>query len=254
MTNIKKTLPFIFILFLLSSCNFLQNSMEYKKGTEEFMVRLMAEDYEYCASKMENGESSEIPADSMKIALSELRNSIVSNWGDNLEYTFMGSEKSFSTLENSLPTTTTIHMQFAEKEKFGVIKAIYNDDSKKIMGIRPLKRIWGIPNMTYFWIFGLLPLAVLFFNIYTLRQIKKSQLDKKWLHYLLVFIFNTPVLSYHALSGFSFKMLSFQFLLGTSFSFMGFLNTTLAFGIPLGSIYCLWKIRKQTKEDKGTTE
>lgn len=248
MTLIKKIIPLIILSLFLSNCSFLKNSLAYKKGTEEFVTKLLSEDYEYCTSKLDEGISAAMTKDSLIASLASFRSFITDNWDDDLSYTFMGAEKSFSTLENSLPPhATTVHMQFENEKYFGVVKAIFNDNNGQIISIHPLKNKWLIPNMIYFWLFGLLGLAVLLFNIYTIWKIKKSQLNKKWLHYLLVFIFNTPVLSYHAISGFSFKILSFQFLLGISFNFMGYLNTAIAFGIPLGSIYCLWKINKQNK-------
>lgn len=103
--------------------------------------------------------------------------------------------------------------------------------------------------MLIFWLFGLIPLTVLLFNIFVIRLIKKSNLTKKWLKYIAVLFFNVPAISYSAVEGLSFKLLNFQILFGISFSAMGYLGSIWTFGIPLGGLYWLWKL-KQRKDDE----
>jgi hypothetical protein len=98
--------------------------------------------------------------------------------------------------------------------------------------------------MVPFWLFGILPLTVLLFNIYVIRQIKKSSLPRKWPKYLTVILLNVPAISYAAVEGLSFKLLHFQFLFGFSFRMMGYLGSVFTFGIPLGGLYWLWKVRQ----------
>ncbi len=109
-----------------------------------------------------------------------------------------------------------------------------------------------IPNMLFFWLFGILPILVLIFNIYVIRLIKKSDLKKKWLKYLGVLFFNVPAISFSAVNGLSFSLLSFQIMLGLSFNYMGYLSSVWTFGIPLGGIYWLWKLNKKINDETIT--
>ena len=110
----------------------------------------------------------------------------------------------------------------------------------------------SIPNKTYFlptitlfwqfWLFGLLAICVPVFNIYVIIQIKRSDLKKKWLKYIAVLFLNFPTIAYASVNGLSFKLLNF---LGVGFGSMGFINYYLAFGIPLGGLYWLWKLKQK---------
>lgn len=102
--------------------------------------------------------------------------------------------------------------------------------------------------MTLFWLFGLLAICIPVFNIYVIRQIKRSNLKKKWLKYIAVIFLNTPAITYAAVNGLSFKLINFQILLGVSFGYMGYLNSYWTFGIPLGGLYWFWKLRQQKNE------
>lgn len=97
--------------------------------------------------------------------------------------------------------------------------------------------------MTYFWLFGLIAICIPIFNIYVIRQIKRSDLNNKWLKYIAVIFLNVPAITYAAVNGLSFKLLNFQILFGISFGYMGFLNSFWSFGIPLGGLYWFWKLK-----------
>lgn len=66
---------------------------------------------------------------------------------------------------------------------------------------------------------------------------------------MAVIMLNVPAIGYAAVEGLSFKLLNFQILFGVSFSTMGYLGSAWHFGIPLGGIYWLWKL-KQRKNDE----
>jgi hypothetical protein len=102
-----------------------------------------------------------------------------------------------------------------------------------------------IPSMTIFWLFGLLTICIPIFNVYVIRQIKKSDLRRKWLKYIAVIVLNVPAITYAAVNGLSFKLLNFQILLGLSFSYMGFFNSFWTFGIPFGGLYWIWRLRRK---------
>lgn len=245
-------LVLLLIVSLLPSCNFLRNSWAYKKSTQEFVQSLIREDYDKCISLMVlDYEGRQAPnRDTLKMGLAGFRKIIVNNWGTKIEFSQWNSSKKFSTeeAERTPPNTTLIFMEFDNDKDFGVLKALFDDKSKKILSIETLEIKRPIPDMTWYWQFGLLALCVLAFNIYVIRQIRKSDLNRKWLKYLAVACLNLPTITYSAINGLSFKILSLQILCGISFSSSGYLNSYWAFGLPLGGLYWLWRLKRSRNE------
>ena len=248
----KKILLILLAVGMLTSCEFISNSFEYNNKTKDFVETLINEDYNKCVDLMamnhEMAKNTNI--DTMKSGLANFRQLIVKNWGEDLEYSFMKSEKKFSNVEadNTPPNTTLVLVEFSNEKDFGVLQVLFDDTSKKILNIKTLDVKAPIPSMTYFWLFGLLAICVPIFNIYVIKQIKRSDLNKKWLKYLAIIFFNVPAITYAAVNGLSYQLLSFQVLLGVSFGYMGFLNSFWTFGVPLGGLYWFWKL-KQRKEE-----
>ena len=236
---------------LFTSCDFVKDSFTFKDKTKEFVETLMKKDYDKCVSQMalesEMGKNTNI--DTLKVGLDQFRGLVEKNFGQNFEYSLMKSEKKRSTVEseNTPPNTTLAFIEFSNGKEFGVFQVLFDDNSKKIINTLDVKS--PLPNMMLFWLFGILPLTVLLFNIYVIREIKKSTLSKKWLKYIAVLFFNTPTITYSAVEGLSYKIINFQFFFGISFSLEGFLGSVWTFGIPLGGIYWLWKL-KQHKFDE----
>ena len=252
MTKTKQIVLTILIVFLLTGCDFIKNTFTYKDKTKEFVEYLLKEDYNKCVDlfAMEHEMAKNTNIDTMKIGLANFRQPIVNNWGTELEYSFMKSEKKFSTNaeENTPPNTTVALIEFSNDKEFGVFKVLFDDNSGKILNIKTLDVKAPIPSMTLFWLFGLLAICIPVFNIYVIRQIKRSNLKKKWLKYIAVIFLNTPAITYAAVNGLSFKLINFQILLGVSFGYMGYLNSYWTFGIPLGGLYWFWKLRQQKNE------
>ena len=210
-------------------------------------VQLMALDHE--TAKNTN-------VDSLKSGLEQFRTLIGSNFGDgNFEYSLMKSQKKRSTVpgESTPPNTTLAHIEFSNGKELGVFQVLFDDNSKKILNINSLELKAEKPNMLLFWLFGIFPLMVLLFNIYVIREIKRSNLNKKWLKYLAVIVLNVPAISYAAVDGLSYQLLNFQILLGVGFSLMGYLGSVWTFGIPLGGIYWLWKLKKSNIPPSAAT-
>ena len=254
MNNLRLSI-LISTIFLLSSCQFIKDSFTFKDKTKEFVETLMQKDYNKCISQMalESDIGKNTNIDTLKFGLGQFRTSIEQNFGsDKFDYSFMKSEKKRSTIEsqNTPPNTTVAMIEFSNKNELGVFQVLFDDKSKKILNIKTLDVKSPKPSMVLFWLFGLIPLTVLIFNLYIISKIKKSTLTKKWLKYLTVLFFNVPAISYAAVGGLSFKLLNFQILFGISFSFMGYFGSIWTFGIPLGGLYWLWKL-KQHKKDEG---
>lgn len=242
----------------MTSCEFISNSFEYRKTTEEFTEALIKEDYDKCVDlfALEHEMAQNINVDTLKAGLPKIRESITNNFGEHLEYTLMSIEKKFSTIEGeSTPSNTTdIFVQIENKEEFGVLKLLFDDSSQKIMNLNILNGKEKIPNMLPFWLFGIVAICIPVFNIYVIRLIRKSNLKRKWLKYLAVLFFNVPAITYSAFSGIGIKFLSFQIMLGISFSYMGYMNSIWAFGIPLGAIYWIWKLKIVDKNEMQQIE
>tara|TARA_R110002049_G_scaffold30345_7_gene103968 strand:+ start:288 stop:806 length:519 start_codon:yes stop_codon:yes gene_type:complete len=166
----------------------------------------------------------------------------------------MTAEKTLSTVEgeSTAPNTTLAQIEFSNDTGFGVFEITFDDNSNKILHIKTLDLKEKIPNMTFFWLFGILAICIPIFNIWIIRKIKRSNLKKKWLKYIAVIFLNVPAITYSAVYGLSFSLLTFQILFGISFSYMGYLSSAWTFGIPLGGLYWLWKLNKKTNDE--TTE
>jgi len=237
----------IVIVLTLDGCEFIKNTFEYKDKTKEFVETLIKEDYnksiELMAMEHEMARNSNL--DTMKAGLARFRQIFVDNWGTELEYSFIKSEKTFSTYEsqNNPPNTTVVLVEFNNDKDLGIFQILFDDNSKKILHIRTLEVKEPIPTMTWFWLFGIIAICVPIFNIYVIRKVRRSNLNKKWLKYIAIIFLNVPSITYAAIAGLSFKILNFQFLLGISFAYSGFYNSYWTFGIPLGGIYWFWKLR-----------
>lgn len=249
MKILRKLLLTILTVLLLTSCDFIKNAFTYRDKTEEFIETLLTEDYEKSVElfAMEHEMAKNTDVSVMKKGLADFRKRIVDNFGTELEYSFMKAEKRFSTNEedNTPPNTTVALVEFSNGKDFGVFKVLFDDNSGKILNINTLDLKEPIPSMTIFWLFGLLALCVPIFNIFVIRQIKRSDLNRKWSKYIGVIFLNVPAINYAAVGGLSYKLLNFQILLGVSFGYMGFLNSYWTFGIPLGGLYWFWRLKKK---------
>ena len=246
--------PYILLLatvLLISGCDLVSNAFEYRDTVEEFAEKLLHENYNGCIDlmAMDNEAAKNLNMDDLRAGLSDFRQRIVNNFGDELNYTFMRSGKHFSTnpSENMPPDTTLVLVQFDNQKMFGVFQVLFDDNSKKIFHINTLDVKEPIPGMIVFWVFGFFCLCILIFNIYVVFQVKKSGLKKKWLKYIAIILLNVPTIGYNVIDGFFIQPLSFQFLFGFTFSFMGYLGTAVGFGVPLGGLYCLWKVKTNKK-------
>lgn len=251
MRKMKQITLTILTIFLMTSCEFISNNFTYKDKTKEFVDNLLKEDYDKCINLMamdhELARNSNV--DTLKMGLANFRQVVVKLWGTDLNYTFVNAEKKFTTNEQESipPNTTQAQVEFSNKKNFGILKVLFDDKSKKILFINSIGINEPIPSMTLFWLFGVIAICIPIFNIYVIRQIKRSDLKKKWLKYIAVIFLNVPALTYAAVNGFSFNLQSFQFLLGISFSYMGYLNSAWTFGLPLGGLYWFWKLKQKSE-------
>ncbi len=244
----QRALLSLLIITLMTGCEFLRDANTYKTTAKEFIEALLKEDYNTCISNMAlNHESAKgINIDTLKTRLGNVRAVIIENFGTDLDYTFMKAEKTFvSSNDRDDTNTTTLLLQFSNGKEFGVLEFAFDDISKKILriNIRDIKQ--PVPSTAMFWLFGVVALCVTIFNVYMLIKIRKIALRKKWLKYIAVILFNVPTITFTLMSGITLNIFSLQILLGISFSFMGYLNATWSFGIPLGGLYWLWRLKRK---------
>jgi hypothetical protein len=237
----------IFSVIFISCCGLFNNTATYEKTTRNFIETLLRDDYINAVQyfNIENETSDNI--DTLIIEMTYLKKILKENFGENLDFSFVKSQKgSLDFSENA----TTVFIEFSNKDNIGMFEVIFDDISGKILNIRILNVYEKIPSMIYFWLFGLIALCVPAFNIFVILKIKKSDLEKKWIKYFIIALLNFPTIIFNAVHGFSISWLSFQFLLGISFSFTGYLGSSWAIGIPLGGIYWLWKLKKHERMEK----
>lgn len=242
---------FILTASFLTGCAFIKNAFTYKDKTEALVEAILKEDYDGAVGQlaMDHEMARNADVEALKKGFADFREVLVSNFGTELRFSFMKAEKTFSTneTENTPPNTTSAEIEFSNDKEFGVLKVLFDDTSGKILKINALDVKQPIPSMTFFWLFGLIAIVVPIFNIYVIRQVKRSQRKRKWLKYLAIVIFNVPAITYTAIGGLSVQPLNFQILLGISFSYMGYLNSAWTFGLPLGGLYWFWRLRQKEK-------
>ncbi|MBB5333449.1 hypothetical protein [Chryseobacterium koreense] len=247
----KNKLILFFTAMTVISCSFLQNTMEYKETSKKFMNTLLNksvdESIPYFAMESETAKDANV--EEMKNGLENFRQKFITLFGKNIEYDFMSSQKRFSTEEknNTPPNSTIVLMQFKNEKDFGVLQFLFDDKSKKILNVTPLDVKYPIPNMTLYYVLGVLALIVTTFNIYMINKIRKSGLKRKWLKYIAIILLNFPTFIYNPVTGFSFKLFQFTFI-GFGFSAMGYLNSSITIGVPVAAIYWYWKLKQ--KENK----
>jgi hypothetical protein len=258
MKNAKLTILVAVMIVIVSGCNFISNTFQYKNKTREFVELLIQGQYDQCVDRMamdhEIARDSNI--DTVKAALAYFRESLVGNWGAGpYDYSFMNSEKKLTTDDaEKMPDHTSLaRIEFSNGKEFGVFEVVFDDRSNKILNIKMLDVKARIPSMTTFWLFGLLALCIPAFNIYMLIRIRRSSLKRKWVKYLAVICLNIPAFVFNPLEGLSFNLLSLQVMLGIGFSYMGYMSSSWTFGIPLGGFYWLWKLMKPQHAREDTT-
>jgi len=255
--NLLITLTALTIGFL-SSCGYFQNGYDYGNTTKEFMASLMHKDYTKCISLMQLGNktSDKLYMDTViRLGLVDFHNTIASKVGEDLDYSFLRTEQHSTLVSAPIPNTTTVLLEFSNDKNIGVIEALFDNKTGKIMSIKPDlvkpgKIIQPLPNRTHFWIFGIFTLCVFAFNIYVLRRVYSSDMATKWQKYLAIILLNVPAVCYSPVQGLFFKFFASQFFLGINFVKLGYMGSTWIFGIPLGGLYLYLQLRKADKQKR----
>ncbi|MBB1151378.1 hypothetical protein H4K35_14925 [Myroides sp. NP-2] len=234
---------------IITSCSFTKNAKTYESTTESFIEALKQEDFDTCLSlmQMENGKGQRLNPDTLRVEFTQFKRMLNAHFGEKpYEYEVVKWEKTLSTNpEESTPTNATrAFVEFNNGDELGVFQLLFDDTTNKVLDIRALDIKVNKPDLLLFWLLGLIPLAVVLFNIYIIREIKRSNLQKKWLKYLAVILLNVPTFTYTAAGNATFHLLSFQFLFGAGFSGQGIIESAWSVGLPLGGLYWLWMLKR----------
>lgn len=248
----KGTVYILVILPLLTGCSFYGNILDYKKLCNATIDNTVNERYDSILKTLNIDPADTVKAGQTIAAIKNFRNSLIENFGTDYDTWFMTATKKFST-KGDEPDITTVEIQIDNGEFYSVLTFIIDDTSGYLQSVNLADKKWPIPDLTMFWLFGILPLMVLLFNIFSIRKVIKSQITPKWIFVLLCMLLNIPSLKcfidYPQLRVTA--DLSFQMLLGISFNFMGYNNYAMGFGLPLGSLITQFALyRKNPKRVK----
>lgn len=248
-----KYLKLSFILFVLSfftSCNLLVDSSSYETTTSAFVEALKQDDFDTCISLMqlENTQGQRLHADTLRVEFDHFKKLLHHSFGEKpYEYNFVKWQKNIYSnqdyKDHTPPNTTRVFIEFNNGNELGVFQLLFDDSTNKILDIRTLDIKVEKPDIYLFWLSAIIPIIVLLFNLYVIREIKRSKLSKKWIKYLAVILLNVPSFTYAAIGGLTVNFLSFQLLLGVGFSGNGIIESAWTIGIPLGGLYWIWQLK-----------
>jgi hypothetical protein len=249
MKQLKQGLAVIIFSLLTFSCGTVEQLKEYQTSTEGFVTALMSRDYDKTVTyfDIENPEfSSQLNRDTLKAAMPNLREILSKNFGDNIKVKFTAANKTFTTSKTetkSLPNSINAKATFEGDTYFGYLSFILNEKNGKILNVNVDNFKEPKPKLTNVYLFAIFGFLVIFFNVYILIQVSKSNIVEKWKRIAAVLLLNVPTFGYNAVSGFFFKLINFQFLLGASFGFGDYGSTYCAIGMPIGALIVWWKMK-----------
>jgi hypothetical protein len=172
---------------LLGSCDFIKNAFTYKDKTKALVEVVLKEEYDQIFDHlaMDHEMAKNADREVLKEGFINFRETLIDNFGKDLDYRYVKSEKVWSSdsTKSTAPHTTVALIEFGNQTEFGVFKVKFDDISGKILSINILNTREAIPAMTTFWLFGMLALGVLVLNILAIRSVKRSNLKRKWLKY-----------------------------------------------------------------------
>jgi predicted transcriptional regulator with HTH domain len=235
----------IFFLFFSVLCLCSCNSFNKEKSIE--ITQNVAEgNYDAVLNELDESVFQAIGKDSLKTILTKMAQQIKLNVGDDLDYTFLKGEKKFvyhSDQKNDYFYTETM---ISGDEKCYTARIHYNPTTNKPISIQLSDPYENPYTTSFWWIAAILGLGVLAFNIFTIVKVKKSNLDRKWLMYLLIILLNTPYISSspEKISA----GISIIHILGFGYAFMG-KYSFVKIGIPIGAFIAWYKMKKQKQKE-----
>lgn len=234
----------IFFLFFSVLCLCSCNSFNKEKSIE--ITQNVAEgNYDALLSEFDESVFQAIGKDSLKAGLTRLTQTIKLNVGDDLDYTFLKGEKRVSFSSDQTNSYSYTEIMISGDEKYYTARIHYNPTTNKVIAFN-LSDPYNTPYSASLWIALILGLGVVAFNIFTIVKVKKSNLNRKWLMYLLIILLNTPYI-YTSPEKIS-TGLSIIHILGFGFAFAG-QYSFVKIGIPIGAFIAWYKMKKQKQKE-----
>ena len=251
MKNLLQLIVCIILLISLTACGQVKLNNEFKQIAKTYVQSLVNRDYNRCSELIEiqANSLSGTNYDSLRSELPKHADLLNKNFKKDLKYTAYSSKNlPFNRLNYDIPINTTItYIQIANDTDFGVIKLLFDNNSKKIIDYEALKIKTKIPDMRPFWLFGIIAVLALIFKFYVAFLALKSNIEKKVLTVFLILFFNLPTITYSTFSGLAIKAKVILLFFGVGFSSMGYANSFIGIGFPLASVIFIWKWKFQKK-------
>lgn len=248
----NKNLKYFFLTFLLTfsfaRCNFINEANDFGKTAVSFFENLKQEKYDECLALMINVTGERIDRDTFKLTLVDFRKGVVASFGENykiklakVHYQFGKNEK------DEIINKATAVVQISNDEFFAFHKILLDDTSKKIIYIYPTERKYLVPNLTGFWITGLIGIVVVGFIIFSIVRVARSELKYKWIYYISIIVINFPTISYNAYHGLFIEALKIVFSCGVELKYSDYMNYWWHLALPVGALFANYKIYELRK-------
>lgn len=251
LTNIKyNPMRKLVLLFLIAFCIVGCSSFNKEKSIQ--IAKYIVEgDYEKVMEESDDLVFQQMSRYTFTIGLQSMHDLIQTGLGSEVEYTFIQSEKKYRIQKGKEPNIEDNHdvtiIMLSNGNKSTMLTLFYNRETGKpyYFHVDDVREC----DMTRFWILSSLGLLVIAFIIFTIVKVKRSDMKKKWVKYLLALFLNLPFLVITTAGVQLFIGIGISFL-GVAFSYFGPDSyTKIAF--PLGSIIVLYLLKKHNKKKEA---
>ena len=238
------------LLFLIAFCIVGCSSFNKEKSIQ--IAKYIVEgDYEKVMEESDDLVFQQMSRYTFTIGLQSMHDLIQTGLGSEVEYTFIQSEKKYRIQKGKEPNIEDNHdvtiIMLSNGNKSTMLTLFYNRETGKpyYFHVDDVREC----DMTRFWILSSLGLLVIAFIIYTIVRVKKSDMKKKWVKYILAVVVNIPLF---LVTSSGVKLSLGLSIMGVGFEYLGPDSyTKIAF--PLGSIIVLYLLRKHNKKKETET-
>jgi len=242
-----------FFGFLLFGCSQIVDTKIYEDTSNNFFKNLKENKPDSCVALMvtENEQGKKIDLDTFKLSLNFFRKAIVEEFGENFEwktikisYSFIDYNQGDSIINGQISALVQIN----NESKFAYNQVTFDKKTKKIYYISPGSTRYPIPNMSGFWLVGLIGVVIIGFIIFSIIKVAKSELKYKWLYYIGILLINFPTVSFGPFKGIYLETLKIVFSMGVKVSHGDYLNYCWSFGLPIVAMFANYKIYRLKKQ------
>lgn len=253
----RKIFLLLLVIFSLVGCSFFN-----KEKSIQLAKCIVEGEYEKVIEESDDLIFQQMSRDSLIMGLKTMHDFIQMNLGSEVEYTFIHSERNYKSQMGKGFTGENMDLtviMLSNGNKSSMLSLLYNRETGKAVYFKvgEAREV----DMSFYWILSSLALLVVAFIIYTIVRVKKSDMKKKWVKYILAVVVNIPLFMVTPVGVKPFLFLvtssGVKLSLGVSIMGVGFeylgpdSYTKIAF--PLGSIIVLYLLRKHNKKKETET-